>query len=163
MCEITTEIECAQPELEASIERIRMLAERVCRRFSSGPIWLDLAVVDDRGIRRLKRQFFGRDETTDVVSFDLSEAGERERTLCIAVNSAEAERQARDRGHETEVELALYVVHGLLHQFGFDDADPVQAERMHQMEDRILEEEGFGIVYDRPIQDTKGSDKQPKG
>ncbi len=44
-------------------------------------------------------------------------------------------------------ELALYVTHGLLHQLGFDDATPEQAQKMHQAEDEILQHMGFGVVY----------------
>ncbi len=162
MDEVTIQIECGHPELAGAIERLRALAEQVCRRFAHGSVCLDLALVDDSEIRRLERQFFGQDETTDVISFDLSEPGEPQRTLCIAVNADEARRQARRRGHGVETELALYVVHGLLHQFGFDDVDPTAAERMHRMEDRILEDEGFGVVYERPVRTTDGP-QQSKG
>ncbi len=162
MDEVTIQIECGHPELAGVMERLRALAEQVCRRFAEGAICLDLAVVDDPEIRRIERQFFGQNETTDVISFDLSEPGESHRTLCIAVNADEARRQAGCRGHGIETELALYVVHGLLHQFGFDDADPAAAERMHQMEDRILEDEGFGVVYERPVRTMDGP-QQSKG
>jgi probable rRNA maturation factor len=162
MDEVTIQIESNHPELAGAVERLRTLAEQVCRRFGQGAICLELAIVDDPEIRRLERQFFDQDETTDVISFDLSEAGEPQRTLCIAVNVDEAQRQARRRSHGVETELALYVVHGLLHQFGFDDVDPMAAERMHQMEDRILEDEGFGVVYERPVRTIDGP-PQSKG
>ena len=60
-------------------------------------------------------------------------------------------RQAAQRGHSTEAELALYLTHGLLHNLGFNDADKAAAERMHDMEDEILQQAGFGVVYNRSI------------
>ena len=38
--------------------------------------------------------------------------------------------------------------HGLLHQLGFDDLQPEQARRMHREEDAILQDAGYGKVYD---------------
>jgi len=149
MPKITTEITSDDTVPLETIARLETLAKQVCRRFAKQAIHLDMAVMNDAEIRRLKQQFFGRDETTDVISFDLTEPGETQRTLCVAINGVEAERQARRRGHDVHSELALYAVHGLLHQFGYDDADPAQAETMHRMEDRILEEEGFEAAYRR--------------
>ncbi len=45
--------------------------------------------------------------------------------------------------------MALYITHGLLHNLGFDDADPEQARRMHAAEDEILQDFGYGLVYNR--------------
>jgi probable rRNA maturation factor len=59
-----------------------------------------------------------------------------------------AARQARQRGHSTEAELALYVTHGLLHNLGYDDGNDEQARQMHLKEDEILQRHGFGQVYD---------------
>ena len=65
------------------------------------------------------------------------------------VNAELAARQADKRGHSTEEELALYITHGLLHQLGFDDLCPEDAEKMHDTEDAILQKLGFGIIYSR--------------
>ena len=51
------------------------------------------------------------------------------------------------RGHDAEAELALYVVHGLLHNIGYDDLTEADARKMHGMEDEILECFGYGTVY----------------
>jgi probable rRNA maturation factor len=58
-----------------------------------------------------------------------------------------AVKQANMRGHSSEAELALYITHGLLHNFGFDDSTQKQAEKMHNIEDQILQQLGYGPVY----------------
>ncbi|MCK4997930.1 MAG: rRNA maturation RNase YbeY, partial [Anaerohalosphaera sp.] len=63
------------------------------------------------------------------------------------VNAEQAERQAIKRGHSGESELALYVVHGLLHNLGFDDIDERDAIEMHRMEDEILKSTNYGITF----------------
>jgi probable rRNA maturation factor len=87
------------------------------------------------------------DTTTDVLSFDLSDEFEPKPSFALIVNAAMAARQATERGHSAQAELALYITHGLLHNLGYDDLDDEQALQMHRMEDHILERHGFGRVF----------------
>jgi probable rRNA maturation factor len=87
------------------------------------------------------------------LSFDLSD--ERSRTAAktfeLVVNGERAAKEASARGHSTEAEMALYIVHGLLHNFGFDDSTKVKAKKMHETEDEILREFGYGLIYNKSI------------
>lgn len=116
----------------------------------TAPASVSLAIVDDGKISKLKEQYFGAAEVTDVISFDLRDntKGEREFPDCeIVVNAQCAAREASRRDGDPQAELNLYVVHGLLHQLGYDDQTEQQAEIMHEKEDQLLEELGFGTVY----------------
>lgn len=46
-------------------------------------------------------------------------------------------------------ELALYVVHGVLHLAGYDDHSTADYQRMHAREDQILRRLGWGPVFAR--------------
>jgi len=59
----------------------------------------------------------------------------------------EARRQAGSRGHGVLEELVLYVLHGVLHGLGHDDAGAGEAVAMHGEEDRVLRSIGLGAVY----------------
>jgi probable rRNA maturation factor len=50
-----------------------------------------------------------------------------------------ARRQAAERGVALDDELALLVVHGTLHLFGYDHAEPDDAARMQARERELLE------------------------
>jgi probable rRNA maturation factor len=65
------------------------------------------------------------------------------------VNAEMANRQAAKRGHSPEAELALYITHGLLHNLGFDDLSSEDAKKMHETEDAMLQQLGFGIIYNQ--------------
>ena len=69
----------------------------------------------------------------------------------LVVNGEMAVRQAKQRGHSGEAELALYVTHGLLHNLGFDDSTKKKAQKMHRAEDEILQQFGYGLVYNKNI------------
>ena len=143
--------------LNLPLPRLRKLVRTICRRFREPggfeACQISIAIVDDAEITRLNARFLGRNAVTDCLSFDLSDARTQDadaassRTLELIVNGELAIRQAALRGHSAEAELALYVTHGLLHQLGFDDCTPRKARKMHSAEDAILQELGYGLVY----------------
>jgi probable rRNA maturation factor len=146
-------IKISAPKLKKLIKAVRNQfggSETPDARFQ-----ISLAIVDDAHIRKLNSRFLGHNVTTDCLSFDLSDRNAAEtgasasRVLEIVVNGQMAARQAERRGHSTEAELALYVTHGLLHQLGFDDATKKTARKMHQTEDDILQQLGYGPVYNK--------------
>ena len=56
----------------------------------------------------------------------------------VVVSLPQAARQARDRGAPAEHELALLVVHGVLHLWGYEHGAPEEAEAMQAMERAVL-------------------------
>ena len=133
--------------LEANLSKFEKLARTVCEQFDCHGAVVHISIVDDAGIIEVHRQFLQKDTPTDVISFDLSDEFESTQTFQIVVNAEMAQRQAHKRGHSAEAELALYITHGLLHNLGFDDANHEGAQKMHETEDEILQQLGFGITY----------------
>ncbi len=91
----------------------------------------------------LNAQFLAHQGATDVITFSyLAEpadpADERrlagEIYVCPALAVARAARYHVAPG----TELLRYIVHGLLHLAGWDDATPVQRARMRAAESRLL-------------------------
>jgi probable rRNA maturation factor len=104
---------------------------------------LGVAIVDDGEIRRVHREFLGKDTTTDVISFRLDgdRPGEHDTTFGEVVVSVDtALREARRRKLPPDRELALYAIHGTLHLVGFDDHSPADRRRMRRVERRYLEQ-----------------------
>jgi probable rRNA maturation factor len=152
-------VQIAQLVDEASIDRnaIETLVTAICERFGVQDATVSVGVVGDEDISELSARFLNRKHSTDCLSFDLSDHDGAPRVFDLIVNGQMAERQAIERGHSTQAELALYVAHGLLHQLGFDDATDEQARRMHAAEDEILQHLGYGFVYNshtRPRRQT---------
>lgn len=130
---------------------------------------LELASVDDGDMRRLHREWMGKDCTTDVLTFDLREpdrrgkkhGDERRGTVDgqVIVCVAEARRRSAALGVTLKDELSLYVVHGCLHLCGYDDHRPTDAARMHKREDQLLIALGQGPIFSAGPAGRSGSEK----
>jgi len=138
-------------DIEVRLPELRKLVKAVCNRFKLSKATVSIAIVDDAQIRELNKQFLSSKSATDCLSFDLSDdkGPQSPKLFELIVNGEMAVREANLRGHSSEAELALYITHGLLHHLGFDDSTESQARKMHNMEDEILQQFGYGLVYNK--------------
>jgi probable rRNA maturation factor len=144
---IIIDINQDNPELEKFNSDIEKLIREICSDSGIEKADISLSVVGDERITEINRQFLEHNYSTDVISFDLSDTGSKNRVFDIVVNWHKAERKASEFGHPFFSELALYITHGLLHNLGFDDGTEQQAKQMHDTEDRILRKYGYGNIY----------------
>lgn len=120
-------------------KRIAELIAFLARSEGADLTEVDLAIVTGRQIAAINRRYLGHSGATDVLSFDLSDDGGKGISAQLVVCADLAVKEARSRGHGPQQELMLYVVHGLLHLLGYDDADPASAARMGARSGQLLE------------------------
>ncbi len=77
-------------------------------------------LTTDAAIRKLNRQFRGKDKATDVLSFPAAGLGAEGMAGDLAVSVTTAMGQAAEQGHSLTVEIKVLVLHGLLHLAGYD-------------------------------------------
>ena len=97
--------------------RLREFARQLAAAVADGRRFTCL-LTDDRELRRLNRQFLGKDYPTDVLSFP--EPGPDDFLGEMAVSVERAAAQAREYGHAVEDEIGILMLHGLLHLTGMD-------------------------------------------
>ena len=68
-------------------------------------------ITTDAELRRLNRQFRGKNYATDVLSFPPDE---------MAISLDRAAAQAKELGHSLDEELRILMLHGALHLCGMD-------------------------------------------
>ena len=95
-------------------------------------------LTTDAAIRKLNKQFRGKNKATDVLSFPAegpmpgTAAEEMAGDLAISVETAR--RQAAEQGHALTCELKVLVLHGLLHLAGYDhEADAGEMARKERL------------------------------
>jgi len=143
--------------------RWQKLAQNVLRAEGiRGEAELSLLFVDESTMAELNKRFMGQEEPTDVLAFpledDLVGAGRwpdngpsgpasnrievEEAPLLlgdVVVCPSVAAANAPSHAGTYDDEIALLVVHGILHVLGMDHADPEEAATMQAKERALLE------------------------
>jgi probable rRNA maturation factor len=107
-------------------ETDRRSLERFARRLESEVAHgrsFDCLITTDVELRRLNREFRGKDLATDVLSFaDPNSRGLRHgsRLGDLAISLPRARAQARAFGHAMGQEIRILMLHGVLHLLGMD-------------------------------------------
>ncbi|MDO8688423.1 MAG: rRNA maturation RNase YbeY [Dehalococcoidia bacterium] len=126
---------------------VRALAQSVLEQEApEKPVELEIRVTGDETVQELNHLYRGLDCTTDVLSFALTEGedfvappdgilhlGE------VIVSYPQAERQALEMGKGTAQEVALLLVHGILHLLGYDHAEQEDEKTMRARETILLQ------------------------
>lgn len=134
------ELTVAQHEQALDTEWIARIARAVLEAEGVACSELSIVLVDDATIHEMNRTHLGHDWATDVITFPLSEPGAAVLEGELVVSVETAVREARHRASAPERELALYVVHGILHLCGYDDRLESAAERMGERQEALLAE-----------------------
>lgn len=92
---------------------------------------IEVALVDDETSDRVHRDFMDIEGPTDVITFHHGE---------IVIGVEVAQRQAQEYEEPLGRELLRYLVHGLLHLAGHEDADPVERDLMETAQEAIIAE-----------------------
>jgi probable rRNA maturation factor len=107
---------------------------------------LTIRITGDALLRKLNREFMGKDYATDVLSFP---AGETEAARPyfgdVVISIPRARAQAQAGGHPLTAELQLLIVHGVLHLLGHDHATRTEKARMWKAQAEVLEHLGARI------------------
>lgn len=100
---------------------VALFARKLQKELAKGRAFHCL-ITGDAEIRKLNKQFRGKDYPTDVLSFPSGDGQAGRPTLLgdIAISAARARAQARQFGHTTEDEVRVLLLHGVLHLLGMD-------------------------------------------
>lgn len=101
---------------------------------------LSIAIVSDRRMRALNRQFRGKNAVTDVLSFPSDERGF---LGDIVIASGVSAKQAKAAGHTVQTEVRVLALHGLLHLLGYDHESDEDDGKMARVEMRLRKKAGL--------------------
>ena len=162
---MSVEVFAADEQSEVDVDTlrwVRLARDVLDAEGVGGDVEMSMLFVDEPAMAELNRRFLGSEGPTDVLAFpideDVIEAGRSpdsggpgpgtlaqeasevpivlgDVVLCPSV----AQRQAPDHAGTYDDEMALLVVHGILHLLGMDHADDKGAEAMERRERELLE------------------------
>jgi probable rRNA maturation factor len=116
----------------------------------ASPYEVSLVFTDSKTVQRLNRDYVGVDEPTDVLAFYMLPQREADDSFTlppdgvtrlgeIIISYPQAVEQAKEQGHSPERELALLIIHGMLHLLGYDHEKPEEESKMRERERGLLE------------------------
>lgn len=139
-------------EVEAGAEWLQgimgktLLAEKV-----PTVIEISLVITGQEQIQALNRDYRGKDQPTDVLSFAMQENREGEEPEAfisppdgllhlgeVIISYPQASIQAAEQGHSVKKELAELIIHGVLHILGYDHEKAELEPAMRAREKAIL-------------------------
>ena len=112
---------------------------------------LGIVITGQEKVRELNRDYRGRDEPTDVLSFNLQPKGDAEGDSIFAappdgvkhlgeviISYPQVVRQAEERGHPVKKEIAILIIHGVLHLLGYNHIKDNEADIMSAKEAEVM-------------------------
>jgi probable rRNA maturation factor len=111
---------------------------------------MGILITGQEQIRRLHKEYMGEDEPTDVLSFAMRErsaddapdfvfpAGDAVHLGEVIISYPQAEIQAAEHAHSARKEVAILLIHGVLHLLGYDHDEPGRQQKMQARESAIL-------------------------
>ncbi len=107
---------------------------------------LNLVFTDNKKIKKINKTFLGHNFATDVISFTYNNASlENDISGEIIISVEMAIKLAQKLKCTIEGEIALYLVHGLLHLLGYNDKLKKDAKKMHLREKELLSMYGYDV------------------
>ena len=114
------------------------------------PYEVSLVFTDPETVRQLNRDYRGVDKPTDVLAFHMLQQKKADSSFAlppdgimrlgeVVISYPQAAEQAREQGHSPERELALLIIHGILHLLNYDHEDPEEESEMREKEIELLE------------------------
>ena len=114
------------------------------------PYEVSLVFTDSETVKQLNRDYRGLDESTDVLAFYMLPQKGTDSSFAlppdgvtrlgeVIISYPQAVTQAGEQGHSLERELALLVIHGILHLLGCDHKEPEEENKMRERERELLE------------------------
>lgn len=133
---------------------LQRIAEQALIAQNAGSnVELGLVITSQQRVQQLNRNYLGRDEPTDVLAFSMLPAAEETGTDLprfvtppdgalhlgeVIISYPQAVIQAEERQHSIRKEIAILIIHGVLHLMGYEDDTPELKRQMSAREMEIL-------------------------
>ena len=121
---------------------VRRVAKKTLEAEGYRKVQTSVLFCSDSYIRKLNKEYRGVNASTDVLAFSMHEGKfskvHPEVLGDVVISLETASRQAKRYGHSLDKEIALLVVHGILHLLGYDHLKKKDKEKMREKKKQIL-------------------------
>lgn len=105
---------------------------------------VNIKVVDKTRVQALNKRYGGKDEPTDVLSFNYAEDGtSAEKQADVVISYQHVASQAKEAKTSQSTELALLILHGVLHILGYDHQNRAQISSVNELQAKLMQKAGL--------------------
>ncbi|MBI2252824.1 MAG: rRNA maturation RNase YbeY [Armatimonadetes bacterium] len=108
---------------------------------------ISILLTDNKFIKKINKIYRFINKPTDVLAFSQKEGvifpSPRDLKFYpplgdIIISIEQAKIQAKENNHSFKKELAILLIHGILHLLGYNDETEIEFKKMHRLQERIL-------------------------
>ena len=105
----------------------------------------------DELLLSLKKQFFKKNQFTDVIAFRLNNYEEKTVEGEVYISLPRAKENAKIFGELFEKEVVRLLIHGVLHLLGYDDSSKKSKKEMTFLEDTYLKMVNWKKIFSKKV------------
>jgi len=145
---IQVSVDC-DPNLDSPKEKIvKEISSSVFNKYNISEAEISLIFGSDKLLSSLKKQFFHKDQWTDVIAFRLNEYKKKSVEGEIYISLPRAKENAESFGEPFEKEVARLIIHGNLHLLGFEDETEEEKTEMTKLENDFLSQINWLTLFE---------------
>lgn len=143
-------IENKQTKVKIEKRRIHETVSRIFKILCCKDKEISILFTDDDNIKKLNKEYLGRNKTTNVLSFSLHEGeyGDINPQVMgdIVISVDTAQKDARKGNFTFEQEIDFLLIHGILHLLGYnhENTSRKEANEMSKKEKELFNKINFG-------------------
>jgi len=112
------------------LKKVAQKTSRILSLNKFGIKEISIVLTGDAKIKELNKKYLNKDRITDVLAFDYGEI-----FICLP----QAKKQAKGLGNIFKKEIAILLIHGLLHLVGYNDKNSKSYNIMLKKQNQIWE------------------------
>ena len=119
---------------------LKKIAEAILALVGEPEAELSLALIGNAEMQKLNAKYRRKDYPTDVLSFPIDETLPAANRLLgdVIISVEKAREQAQQRGRTQDEEMAMLLIHGIVHLLGYDhERSAKDARMMKRLENKI--------------------------
>jgi rRNA maturation RNase YbeY len=116
------------------------IVKKVLNHYDLKSFDVNLIFTSDIYVSNLKKEFFSKNQWTDVIAFPMHTKNEKSVEGEIYISMPTAKENAKLYKQSYGKELARLVIHGSLHLLGIEDDTNEKKEKMSKIEEYFLKE-----------------------
>jgi len=133
------EVECDPSLSSPKKEIVTKLVSKVFYKYKIETYEVSIIFAGDKLLTKLKKEFFKKNQLTDVIAFRLNNYNEPKIDGEIYISLPRAEENSKCYKEPYSKEVLRLIIHGCLHLIGFDDSTKKEKEKMTDLENKNLE------------------------